>query len=152
MKEGEKGLPEGRKEKEKGGKRKRKRKLRRFLSFFLPLSACRSLSILSPPVATSCPLQPPPSAGVPGPRLPGGGRAGGLWLPLAPVSKWRGNFPVPRPSIPRRRRIPSPVSVLPKGSVSPLFFPNPNSAAGPPVALAGCPPGGRTNPSASPGF
>uniref|UniRef100_U3I5X9 NR LBD domain-containing protein n=1 Tax=Anas platyrhynchos platyrhynchos TaxID=8840 RepID=U3I5X9_ANAPP len=59
----------------------------------------------------------------------------------------RRNFPVPRLSIPQRRRIPSPISLSPRAPSLPYFFPNPNSAASPLDALAGCPPGGRTNPS-----
>lgn len=152
MKEGEKGLRGKERERKRGKKRKRKRKLRRLLSFFLPLSSAdlspSSLPLL-PPLVPSSPL---PSVRVLGPRLPGGSRAGGRWSPLAPLSKWRRNFPVPRPSIPQRRRIPSPVSLSPRAPSLPYFFPNPNSAASPLDALAGCPPGGRTNPSASLAF
>lgn len=152
MKEGEKGLPEGRKEKEKGGKREKEREnSAACFHFSFPSPLPISLHPLSP-VATSCPVQPPPQcrgAGTPAPW--GRPCRGPLVAPCPPLEM---ETKLPRAAAEHPPAPPNPLArlLIPKGSVSPLFFSQPKFSGGSPGCPWGLSPWGEDEPQHFAGF
>lgn len=151
MKEGEKGLRGKERERKRGKKRKRKRKLRRLLSFFLPLSSA-DLSPSSPPVVTSRPVQPPPQCQGAGTPTPWGQPCRGpLVAPCPPLEM---ETKLPRAAAEHPPAPPNPLArlLIPKGSVSPLFFSQPKFSSRSSCCPCGLSPRGEDEPQRFAGF